>query len=196
MASFGYEENGKWVHYCGGAIIFDTILITAAHCFFHRTKANATIRQMTKVRQGIQNLNGIDNDNTYEIKEIKPHPNYNGRGFKFDLAIVYTKSKIMFSNWTMPISLQTIPNDDPNRYANEEVKFTGWGYFDEYAEFSNDLREATFKVLPESECLSRDFYYRRRKVKDFFLCAGHEVSYIFFKTFKRFLQNYFFFRMN
>ena len=193
MASFGYEMNSKWFHYCGGAVVSDHILISAAHCFFHGSKANAASRQRTKVRLGDQNLNdGIDDANTYDIENFVIHPGYSGRGVKFDIAIVYTKSKIMFSNWTMPISLQTIPNDDPNRYANEEVKFTGWGYFDEYADVSNDLREATFKVLPESECLSRDFYYRRRKVKDFFFCAGHEVSYIFFKTFKRFLQNYFF----
>ena len=174
MASFGYEMNSKWFHYCGGAVVSDHILISAAHCFFHGSKANAASRQRTKVRLGDQNLNdGIDDANTYDIENFVIHPGYSGRGVKFDIAIVYTKSKIMFSNWTMPISLQTIPHDD----ANEEVKFTGWGYFDEYAEFSNDLREATFKVLPESECLSRNFYYRRRKVKDFFFCAGHEVSY-------------------
>ena len=129
---------------------------------------------MTKVRLGNQYLNGIDDDNTYEIKEIKSHPSYKGWGVKFDLAIVYTKSEIIFSNRTMPISLQ-IPNDDPDRYANEEVKFAGWGYFDENEEVSNDLREATFKVLPDSECLSQNLYYG--KDKDFFFCAGHEVSY-------------------
>ena len=133
---------------------------------------------MTKVRLGDQNLNdGIDDDNTYEIEKITPHPSYKGFGIKFDVAIVYTKSKITFSYRTMPISLPKIPNDDPYRYTNEEVKFSGWGWIKNRQIISDDLREATFKVLPESECLSRDFYYRRRKVKDFFFCAGHKVSY-------------------
>ena len=169
--------SSKWFHYCGGAVVSDHILISAAHCFFHPTKSNAASRQRTKVRLGDQNLNdGIDNAYTYDIEKFVVHPGYSGRGVKFDLAIVYTKSKIMFSDRTMPISLQ-IPNDDPDRYANEEVKFAGWGYFDENEEVSNDLREATFKVLPESECLSQNLNYGIRKDKDFFFCAGHEVSY-------------------
>ena len=181
MASFGYEENSKWNHYCGGAVVSDHILITTTECFFGR---KATY---FKVRFGSQKLND-DSAITYEIEKITPHPNYTGRGIRFDLAIVYTKSKITFSYRTMPISLPKIPNDDPYRYANEELKFSGWGYFDEHAEFSNDLREATFKVLPESECLSRDLYFPERKSKDFFFCSGNAVSY--FSTFIQFIQNY------
>ena len=177
MASFGYEKNGKWVHYCGGAVIFDTILVTAAHCFYGR-KANATIRQMTKVRLGDQNLNdGIDDENTYEIEKIIPHPSYEGWGPQFDLALVYTKSKITFNDQIKPICLPTMHHDEANRYANNEVKFSGWGYFDAVSDFSNDLREATFKVLPESECFSTDLYLRRQKYKDIFFCAGNEVTW-------------------
>ena len=178
MASFGYEKNGMWVHYCGGAVIFDTILITAAHCFFHRRKANATIRKMTKVRLGDQNLNdGINDDNTFEIDKIIPHPYYEGWGPQFDLAMVFTKSKITFNDRIRPVCLPTMHYDEPNRYANDEVKFSGWGYFDDVSDFSNDLREATFKVLPESECFSTDLYERRRRHKDVFFCAGNEVSF-------------------
>ena len=189
MASFGYVENGKWMHYCGGSIIFDNIVITAAHCFFHRRKANATIRQMTKVRLGDQNLNdGIDDDNTYEIEKIIPHPSYTGWGPQYDLAMVYTKSKITFNNRIRPICLPTVHYNEPNRYVNNEVQFSGWGYFDAVSSFSNDLREATFKVLPESECISSELYYKRRKFKDVFFCAGNEASFkkflIIFNSFK------------
>ena len=177
MASFGYLENGKWAHYCGGAIIFDTILITAAHCFYGR-RANATIRQMAKVRLGDQNLNdGIDDANTYEIEKIVPHHSYEGLGPQFDLAMVYTKSKITFNDRIKPICLPTIHYNEADRYANDEVKFSGWGYFDAVSDFSNDLREATFKILPESECFSTDLYQRRRRFKDVFFCAGNEVMF-------------------
>ena len=170
MASFGIEGDSYWLHFCGGAVVSDHILITTAECFFG-LEANER-----KVRFGSQKLND-DSAITYEIEKITPHPSYKGFGIKFDLAIVYTKSKITFSYRTMPISLPKIPNDDPYRYTNEEVKFSGWGYFDAVSDFSDDLREATFKVLPESECLSRDLYFRMRKSKDFFFCSGSAVSY-------------------
>ena len=180
MASFGYQKNGKWAHYCGGAIIFDNILITAAHCFYG-PRVNAAIRQVTKVRLGDQNLNdGIDDDNTYEIEKIVPHHSYEGWGPQFDLAMVYLKSKITFNDRIKPICLPTMHYEEANRYANDTVKFSGWGYFDDVSDFSNDLREATFKVLPESECLSTELYQRRKRFKDVFFCAGSEVS---FKTF-------------
>ena len=165
------------MHYCGGAIIFDTIVISAAHCFFHRRKANATIRQMTKVRLGDQNLNdGIDDENTYEIEKIIPHYNYQGWGPQYDLAIVYTKTKIRFNDQIKPICLPTKPYNEPDRYANEEVKFAGWGYYDNVHSFSNDLRKATFKVLSKEECFSDDLYGIRKKYRDLWYCAGNEVS--------------------
>ena len=117
-------------------------------------------------------------DNTYDIEKITPHPSYKGYGIKFALAFAYTKSKITFSYRTMPISLPKIPNDDPYRYANEELKFSGWGYFDDLEIGSDDLREATFKVLPESECFSKDLYFGWRKSKDLFFCSGNAVSYL------------------
>ena len=173
MASLGYERNSTWRHYCGGAVVSENIVITVAHCFFKDRDG-----RIRKVRLGNQKLNDDDDHTiTYEIEKITPHPSYKGFGIKFDLAIVYTKSKITFSYRTMPISLPKIPNDDPYRYTNEEVKFSGWGYFDAVSDFSDDLREATFKVLPESECLSRDLYFRMRKSKDFFFCSGSAVSY-------------------
>ena len=81
--------------------------------------------------------------------------------------------------------------DGPNRYANNEVKFSGWGYFDAVSDFSNDLREATFKVLPESECFSTDLYQRRRRFKDVFFCAGNEV--IFHYIHSNYFDNIYFF---
>ena len=176
MASFGYLENGKWVHYCGGAVIFDTILISAAHCFYGR-RVNATIRQMTKVRLGDQNLNdGIDDDNTYEIEKIIPHYSYQGWGPQYDLAMVYTKSKITFNDRIKPVCLPTMHYNEPDRYANEEVKFAGWGYYQNVPVTSDDLREARFKVLSKEECFSPALYARRKNYRDLYYCAGNEVS--------------------
>ena len=175
MTSFGYESNNNWSHFCGGAVISDSMIITAAHCM-KSVKTNATLRQMTRIRLGDQNLNdNIDDDNVFEIEDIIWHPNYEGWGPQFDLAVVHTKTKIQFNDRIKPVCLPTRPYNEPNRYANETVTFSGWGYFDAVSDFSNDLREATFKVLPESECFSKALYHRRRRFKDIFFCAGNEV---------------------
>ena len=174
MASFGYEQNGAWKHVCGGAIISDTTLITAGHCF-HGNKAHPTIVQKLKIRLGDQNLNdGIHDDHIYEIEKTIPHHNFEGWGPQYDLVIIYTKAQIQFNDRIKPVCLPTRSYNEPNRYANEPVKFAGWGYYDAVSDFSNDLRKATFKVLPESECLSPALYQRRKRHKDVFFCAGNE----------------------
>mgnify|MGYP001188670023 CR=1 FL=1 len=176
MASFGFENNGIWNHYCGGAVVSDSTIITAAHCVI-AANSNATIMQMTKIRLGDQNLNDdIHDDNVYEIIKIKLHPSYMGWGPQNDLAIVHTKTKIRFNDRIKPICLPTRPYNEPNRYVNEEVKFAGWGYYDNVSAFSNDLREARYKVLSKEECFSPALYGRRKNYRDLYYCAGNEVS--------------------
>ena len=51
--------------------------------------------------------------------------------------------------------------------------FAGYGYYRNDRPFSNVLRETTFEVLSESQCLSRNLYHQRRNIKNLFFCAGH-----------------------
>ena len=138
---------------------------------------------MTKIRLGDQNLNdNIDDTNTYEIEKTVAHPNYMGWGPQYDLAIVYTKTKIQFNDRIKPICIPTKPYDEANKYANDEVKFAGWGYYDAVNDFSNDLREAAFKVLPQSQCFSAPLYEPRIQYKDLMFCAGNEVCNLHWKS--------------
>ena len=100
-----------------------------------------------------------------------------GWGPQYDLAIVYTTRKIQFNERIKPICIPTRPYDEANKYANNEVKFTGWGYYDAVNDFSNDLRETIFKILPESECFSNALYQKRIRYKDIIFCAGNEVVF-------------------
>ena len=90
--------------------------------------------------------------------------------------MVYTKSRITFNDRIKPVCLPTMHYNEPDRYANEEVKFAGWGYYDTTHVASNDLRKATFKVLSKEECFSNALYARRKKYRDLWYCAGNEVS--------------------
>eukprot|EP00093_Oithona_nana_P001722 01722.XXX_6882_7420_1 [CDS] Oithona nana genome sequencing. len=63
--------------------------------------------------------------------------------------------------------------DLPDRYADQDVKFAGFGYYDSSETTSDDLRETNFKILSESTCLARSLYYKRSKAKNAFFCAGN-----------------------
>ena len=180
MVSIGWDNGTHWVPYCGGSIISNRTIITAAHCFFYRYEWDFIRRQKTQVRVGDQILNDDTNDlglaATYDILTVIGHPEYKGKGAKHDIALIYTKETIQFNQRTKPICLATQAYDLPDRYANQDVKFAGFGYYDGSETTSDDLRAANFKIFSESTCLARSLYYRRRKAKNVFFCAGNIVS--------------------
>ena len=148
--------------------------------FFYRYERNFIRRQKTQVRVGDQILND-DSSNlgmaeTYDILTVIGHPEYKGRGAKHDIALIYTKKPIQFNQRTKPICTATQAYDLPDRYADQDVKFAGFGYYDSSETTSDDLRETNFKILSESTCLARSLYYKRSKAKNAFFCAGNLVS--------------------
>ena len=180
MVSIGWDNGTHWNPYCGGSIISNRTIITAAHCFFHRDERNFIRRQKTQVRVGDQILNDDSSDlgmaETYDILTVIGHPEYKGRGAKHDIALIYTKKPIQFNQRTKPICMATQAYDLPDRYADQDVKFAGFGYYDSSETTSDDLRETNFKILSESTCLARSLYYKRSKAKNAFFCAGNLVS--------------------
>ena len=187
MASIGWENGNRWETYCGGAVISNYTILTAAHCFFFYRLRNFHIvrRNKTKIRLGDQRHNDKYDvlAKTYEINTVIGHPKYIGRGPKHDLAIVFTKEPIMFNPRIKPVCIPTVFDNTPDKYTGENVKLAGYGFYDSTSPFSDYLREASFQVMSETSCLNRNLYHRKRDIKDLFFCAGHVVS--FFQTFKK-----------
>ena len=187
MVSIGWHNGTHWVPYCGGSIISNRTIITAAHCFFsrkaYRYEEDFLKRQKTQVRLGDQIMNDDSEDlglaKTYDILTVIGHPEYKGYGAKHDIALIYTKKTIQFNQRTKPICMTTQAYDLPNRYAGRDVKFAGFGYYDGSETASDDLRAANFKIFNESTCLAQSLYYRRKGAKSVFFCAGNMVSSIF-----------------
>ena len=177
MASFGmtidldyeFEDDvwTKWSHFCGGAIVGDNAIITAAHCFKNGHNSS------TQIRVGDEYLNKpVDNElsQTYNITTLVKHPDFDG--FESDVAVVFTTKKIETNKRVKPLCLPTEAVADEDIYSGHAADMTGWGRIDEWAIRINDsLNEASLKIYPKSSCGS--FY---EDLTSTILCAGHEVT--------------------
>ena len=171
MVSLGnYKIDGGekyWQHLCGGAILSNKAILTAAHCT-HTSNAKPYL-----IRAGDEYLNTPDDDETaqdYEINTAIKHGDYN-LNKENDVAIIAVKGEMTFNDRTRPICYPKTANADGNDLADHGVRLAGWGIEDDMFYRDNDsLKEITLTVRPQSYCES--FY---PGFSDVIICAGEEV---------------------
>ena len=166
MVSFGYiNDQNEWKHFCGGTIISDRIIITAAHClalvndkmFIEHPDIPSNTKLL--IRAGDEYLNtpepGDHYARTYEADAYKIHPKYNSQNF--DVALVATNQTIEFNKLTKPICMpESSSESGQNRWGNAG-RFNGWGLDDDFEIRINDsLKDLTMQVLHPKYC--SDFY--------------------------------------
>jgi secreted trypsin-like serine protease len=152
-------DNFK-AQFCGGTIVDEEFILTAAHC--------ATILTADKLHilTGTQSL--ARGGRRREVRAIKVHPKYNAHTFDFDVAIVQLKNKIPDLGPGDKAKILTRA-DEAQLAPNGMTTFvTGWG--DTGNGFPTNLRQVSVPIVGRIICNGPKSY--DGEVTARMLCAG------------------------
>jgi len=132
------QYNGN--HICGGSVIAENIILTAAHCIISWNP------RLFRIRAG-------SNEHKYggtvvQVKRIIKHPNYNRYTFDYDVAVLILVQKLRLGDTIRPIELATNNVIESNSYA----VVSGWGKEAYNGPTSLFLKQVKVPLITNRQC--------------------------------------------
>ena len=161
----GYRCDGGTCT-CGGTILNENTILSAAHCFYPLETAEFIKAGITEV--------GSSKGQKIDVSEVILHPSYDPdrevATYDNDIAILKLKEPLTFNDNVRPARL---PDATLNPEFKEEFAYvSGWGTTSRGGSTSKDLKFVSVPILEINKCVNLNPIYTPSEITTNMICAG------------------------
>uniref|UniRef100_A0A6J0SZ84 Transmembrane protease serine 12-like n=1 Tax=Pogona vitticeps TaxID=103695 RepID=A0A6J0SZ84_9SAUR len=155
--------SGRYLHECGGSLINNNSVLTAAHCI--KKWINP---EYWRAVLGLHHLYKWNSHTMYRrVKKIVIHPDFKWGSYENDIAFFQLLRFVKYNEYIQPICLPDIAHLVTDM---DLCYISGWGKREKKDKFQNTLQETKVDIIPLYICNRFDWFNGR--ISRNMICAG------------------------